>query len=669
MSTSLNWGILSTGRIAGVFATGVARSKLGRVVAVGSRTQAAADTFAAAHGGLRAHGSYEALLADPEVQAVYIATPHPDHLVWIIRAAEAGKHVLGEKPLGLNHAEATVAAQACREHNVLLMEAFMYRCHPQTAKLVELVRSGAIGELKLIQATFSFNAGFNAEARLWSNALAGGGILDVGCYPVSLSRLLAGAAAGAPFLDPVSVTGAGQLHPQTGVDVYAAATMKFPNEVIAQVACGVGLGQDGSARIYGTGGWIHVPSPWIPAGENAPCSFTLHRSGAQPEEIVVTTPDHLYGLEADAFAAAVAAGARDVPAMPVADTLGNLAALDAWRAAIGLTYESEKPANFSQTHARRPLARRPDAAMTFGSIPGLAKPVSRLVFGCDNQMTMPHGAAVWDDFIERGGNAFDTAYVYWDGLMERLLGQWMKHRGNRADVVVIGKGAHTPWCTPEWLTKQLLVTLERLQTDHLDIYMMHRDNLDVPVGEFVDVLNEHVRAGRIKVFGGSNWTIARIAAANRYAKRKGLQGFGVLSNNFSLARMVAAPWAGCVAASDPESRRWLKRSQLPLLAWSSQARGFFTPRAGRDRRDDRELVRCWYSDDNFARRDRAVELAQAKGVSPINIAAAYVLHQAFPTFALIGPRQISETADSVGCLGVTLTPKEVAWLNLERERR
>ena len=669
MSTPLNWGILSTGRIAGVFATGVGRSKLGRVAAVGSRTQVAADKFATEFKVPRAHGSYQALLDDAEVQAVYIATPHPQHLEWIIRAAEAGKHVLCEKPLGLNHAEATVAAQVCREHRVVLMEAFMYRCHPQTAKLVELVKSGAIGEVKLIQSAFSFPAGFNADARLWNNALGGGGILDVGCYTVSFSRLIAGAAAGVPFLDPVAVTGAGHLHPQTGVDVYAAATLKFANEIVAQVACGIGLGQDNSARIYGTGGWIHVPSPWIPAGENGACQFTLHRAGTEADVITAQTPEHLYGLEADAFAAALAAGVHDVPQMSVADTLGNLAALDAWRAAIGLVYGAEKPENFTHTHSRRPLAHRADAPMTYAALPGLTQPVARLVMGCDNQTTMPHGAAVWDDYVQRGGNAFDTAFVYGNGLQERLLGQWIRNRGIRGRVAVIGKGAHTPFCTPEGLTEQLLITLDRLQTDYLDIYLMHRDNLDIPVGEFVDVLNEHVRAGRIRVFGGSNWSIARMKAANRYAARKGLQGFRVLSNNFSLARMVQPPWAGCEAASDPVSRKWLKQTQTPVLAWSSQARGFFTARAGRDRLEDRELVRCWYADDNFARRDRAVELAAVKGVPPINIAAAYVLNQPFPVFALIGPRQISETADSLGCLGVTLTPKEVAWLNLERDRR
>ncbi|MEO6875628.1 MAG: aldo/keto reductase [Opitutaceae bacterium] len=667
MTKKLGWGIISTGRIAGIFAEGLARSQNGRLVAVGSRTIESATKFAAANGNPRAHGSYEALLADPEVEAVYIAVPHPQHVEWAVKAAEAGKHILCEKPMGLNYAEGMVMAEAARANNVLLMEAFMYRCHPQTAKIVELVRSGAIGEVKLVQATFGFNAGFNAESRLWSNAAGGGGILDVGCYAVSFARLIAGAMSGSTFLNPTSVTGAGQLHPETGVDVVAAATLKFANGLVAQVATSIGLSQDNSARIYGSAGMIVVPSPWIPPSDGVEAKFFLHRDG-KVDEIVASTPENLYGLEADAVAAALERGEREVSAMSVADTLGNLAALDAWRASIGLTYEAEKPENFLHTHHRRPLARGKNAIIPSGTIPHLTKPVSRLIMGCDNTITMPHSAAMWDDYFERGGNTFDTAYVYGGGLQEKLVGQWIKNRGIREEVSVIAKGAHTPFCTPEFLTEQLNESLGRLQTPYADIYMLHRDNLEVPIGEFVEVLNEHVKAGRIKAFGGSNWTLARVAAANRYAARKGLQGFSVLSNNFSLARMVDPVWDGCISASDKESRRWLKKHQLPLLAWSSQARGFFTDRAGVDKREDEQLVRCWYSDDNFARRERAYALAKKKGVSAIAIAAAYVLTQPFPTFALIGPRIMSETVSSLVSLGVTLTPKESAWLNLERER-
>lgn len=667
MTTRLGWGILATGRIAGIFAQGVARSQHSRLVAVGSRTAANAERFAKEFGVPRAHGSYEALLADPEVTAVYIAVPHPQHVEWAVKAAEAGKHILCEKPMGLNHAEAMVIVEAAREHGVLLMEAFMYRCHPQTAKIVELVRSGVLGEIRLMQATFGFNAGFNATSRLWANAAGGGGILDVGCYPVSMARLIAGAMNGRPFLDPISVSGAGQLHPETGVDVVAAATLKFANGLVAQVATSIGASPDNSLCIYGSAGMLHVPSPWIPPSEGTPAKLTLQVDG-KSEEIEIVTPAALYGLEADAVAAALAAGQRETAAMPVADTLGNLATLDQWRAAVGLVYEQEKPKNFLHTHHRRPLRRRADAKIPSANIAGLTKPVSRLVFGCDNQITMAHGAAVWDDYYERGGSTFDTAYVYGGGLQEKLLGQWVKNRGIREDVSIIVKGAHTPFCTPVDLKQQFDESLGRLQIDYADIYMLHRDNPDVPVGEFVEVLNEQVRAGRIRAFGGSNWSLKRIAAANRYAARKGLQGFGMVSNNFSLARMVDPVWWGCISASDAESRRWLKKSQFPLFAWSSQARGFFTDRAGPDKRDDAELVRCWYSDDNFIRRERAIALAQKKGTTPIAIAAAYVLHQPFPTFALIGPRLISETVSSLACLEVELTPRELAWLNLERER-
>ena len=241
----------------------------------------------------------------------------------------------------------------------------------------------------------------------------------------------------------------------------------------------------------------------------------------------------------------------------------------------------------------------------------------------------------------------------------------MAQRGIRSQVAVIVKGAHTPFCTPEFLDEQLRISLDRLETDYADIYLMHRDNLKVPVGEFVDVINEHHYAGRIKAFGGSNWTLDRLQEAEAYATKKGLQKFNCVSNNFSLARMVTPVWGGCISATDPVFKKWMIESGISLLSWSSQARGFFTDRAHPDKKDDAEMVRCWYSDDNFLRRDRAIELARKKGVEPINIALAYVLGQPFSTFALVGPRQISETVSTCQGLSVTLTPEEINWLNLE----
>ena len=340
--TKLRWGILGTGQIAGIFSRGVAASQTCQLVAVGSRTQESADRFAKEFGIARAHGSYEALLGDPEVSAVYIATPHPLHLEWTVRAARAGKHVLCEKPIALNRSGAETMIEMARACGVLLMEAYMYRCHPQPAKVVDLVKSGALGRIGLIQATFSFFNDFDPGSRLWNKALGGGGILDVGGYPVSFARLVAGAAGGKAFADPVSVAGAGCLHPRADVDVHAVAILQFPNDIVAQVACGIGLLQDNSARIYGSKGWLHVPNPWVPNREGGTATIFLHHNAAAaPEEIRITAPP-LYALEADAFAAALEAGQHEVPQMTAADTLGNMAALDQWREAIGLTYEADK---------------------------------------------------------------------------------------------------------------------------------------------------------------------------------------------------------------------------------------------------------------------------------------------------------------------------------------
>lgn len=660
----LKWGLLATGSIAKAFAEGVQHSRLGTLAAVGSRNAEKAAAFASQFNIPIVHGSYESLLADPGVDAVYISTPHPFHAEWIIKAAEAGKHILCEKPITLNHAEAMVAAEAARKNNVLLMEAFMVRCHPFIEKLRELIRDKAIGDVRLIRSIFSFNAGFNPEGRLFKDSLGGGGILDVGCYTATLSRLVAGMALGVPWATPLKVSGAGHLL-ETGVDGWAAATLQFPGGILAQLSTGVQLEQDNGLTIFGSEGRIRIPDCWVPAKKGGSISLFIKPRGKDEEEITVITDDWLYGLEADAFARAVFAGSRSVPEMPIEDTLDNMQTLDRWREAIGLVYESERPGNHSPTVSRRPLRKCAPAGAGYARLPGCDFALSRLVFGCDNQRTMPHASAVFDDYIERGGNAFDTAYIYGGGLQETLLGHWIQSRGIRKEIFVIGKGVHTPLCEPKHIGWQLEATLERLQSDYVDLYMMHRDNPEIPAGEFVDVLNRLKEEGKIRAFGGSNWSIQRTQEANDYARSKDLQGFSALSNNFSLASMISPVWGGCVSASDAASRAWLQKSGTALFAWSSQARGFFTDRAGEDKLSDPELVRCWYSPENFRRRERAVELARAKSTSPINIALAYVLGQPFPTFALVGPRTISETASCFAGMDVQLTPEEIAWLNLD----
>ncbi len=664
----LNWGIIGAGSIARAFAVGAKTSKTGKLAAVASRDLAKAQKFAAEFGVGKSYGSYDELLADRSIEAVYVCTPHPMHAQWAIAALEARKHVLCEKPFAVNYYETMKMIEVAREKGLMIAEAFMYRCHPQTAKLVELLKAKAIGDVRLIQATFSFQAGFNPTGRLFANELAGGGILDVGTYAVSVSRLVAGVAMGKEFADAVEVKGTAQLAP-TGVDSWAAGTLKFPGGIIAQVATGVELNQDNAVRIYGSAGRITLPNPWVANRQSADQGKIILQKNGQPvEEIAVAADRTSFSYEIDVFGEAVAnKSLRPAhPAMSNEDTLGNMRALDAWRREAGVVYNQEKPENFTYTVSRKPLALRRDCNMRYGRVAGVDKKISRLVMGVDNQHTMPHAAVMFDDWFERGGNAFDTAFIYGGGMCERVLGAWVKNRGLREQVVLIGKGAHTPFCDPKSITEQLKITLERMQTSYLDLYIMHRDNPSIPVSEFVDVLNEHVTAGRIRIFGGSNWSLKRIDEANAYAKSKGLQGFSLVSNNFSLARMVDPVWGGCIQSADAESRKWFKDRKMPLFCWSSQARGFFLEgKAAPDKKDDAELVRCWYAEDNFRRLERANELAKKRNVQPINIALAYVLNQPFPTFPLIGPRTLMETRSSLKALDVTLTAQELAWLNLE----
>ena len=198
------------------------------------------------------------------------------------------------------------------------------------------------------------------------------------------------------------------------------------------------------------------------------------------------------------------------------------------------------------------------------------------------------------------------------------------------------------------------------------MYFLHSDNPDVPVGEFVDVLNEQMDAGRIRVFGGSNWTVECVEEANAYAARNGLTGFSALSTNFSLAQWLEPPWPGCITSSDSDSRRWLKEQQMPLFPWSSQARGFFVDgRASPENRSDADLAKYWYTNDNFRRLERARSLAAIHGIATTGIALAYVLHQPFGTFPIIGPLSPQETSTSLEAVDIELTPAEVRWLDVE----
>lgn len=307
--------------------------------------------------------------------------------------------------------------------------------------------------------------------------------------------------------------------------------------------------------------------------------------------------------------------------------------------------------------------------MRYGRLAGLDKDISRLILGCDAKLTADEGAPLWDAFVAAGGTAFDTAHIYAKGACEQALGDWLRQRGTANDLVVTVKGAHTPWCDPENLVSQLHESLDRLGLACADIYIMHRDNPDIPVGEFVDVLNAQIDAGLIKTIGGSNWSVARFKEANTYAAAHGKRGLQVLNNNLSLARMVKPVWDGCISSSDDATLAFLEETETTHFSWSSQARGYFyapgsaAPLAEGTRPED-----CFDSPDNRERRARAQALAEKLGVHASHVAAAWVLAQPFPSYALIGPREIAELEDCLRALDVELTNAQLAWLNLAEDK-
>lgn len=344
MSKRAGWGIVGTGTIARTFAEAVRLSTSGRLAAVGSRDSDRAEAFAREFGVDRAHGSYEELFDDPSVEFVYVATPHPLHAESTIAAARAGKHVLCEKPLAVSAAGAAVMFDAVRETGTFLMEGFGFALHPQTRQLDGLLRSGVVGELRSISASFGFDAGPAPANYLHRRDLAGGTILDNGCYVVAVARRIAGHTADRTFRDPDQLWGAGQLHPVERIDVEAAALLWFDGGVSAQLLSTTRTEVEKTVRITGSEGFIHLPAAYLPGRTDrfgGRPRIIVERHGEEPNDIVVDAPGSLYTVEADAVVAYAREGRTEAPELTWEDTLGNMRTLDRWREVVGVEYDPE----------------------------------------------------------------------------------------------------------------------------------------------------------------------------------------------------------------------------------------------------------------------------------------------------------------------------------------
>ena len=311
----LGWGILGTARINRMLIPPLRVSPDNRLVAVASRDLARGEAYAREWEIGRVHGSYEALLGDPEIDAVYIPLPNHLHAEWTIKAARAGKHVLCEKPLALTVADVDAMVAACREAKVVLAEGFMYRHHPQTLKVKQLLDEGAIGTLRYLRGAFTFELARPNDVRL-KPEWGGGCLWDVGCYPVSFARLLVGQ-------EPLEVFGSQVLGP-TGIDETFAGQAVFPGDVLFQFDAGFRAPSRAEMELSGTKGSLRIHHPWRPEQDHP---LLLSREGST-EEIHVPGEDRFL-LEIEDLCAAVRSGRP--PRMSLADSRANVAALVAFQ--------------------------------------------------------------------------------------------------------------------------------------------------------------------------------------------------------------------------------------------------------------------------------------------------------------------------------------------------
>jgi aryl-alcohol dehydrogenase-like predicted oxidoreductase len=320
--------------------------------------------------------------------------------------------------------------------------------------------------------------------------------------------------------------------------------------------------------------------------------------------------------------------------------------------------------------------------MRYIAIKGLEQSCSQIVLGTSFFRPEMKDLVfeILDTYIAQGGNVLDTSRVYGVGQSERAIALWLKAR-NRKNVMLISKGCHhyvdqegihhpeQKRVRPEFITEDLKYSLENMGTDYFDMFLLHRDDPSVPVGELIDALEEHKQAGLIKTYGVSNWSTQRMDEAIAYANRKGYIGIALNSPSLSLAKVTENRWEGVVYA-DSKYINWHENTKLPLFSWAAQASGFFyyASRFKPEKFPNPDIARVYYSEENLERLKRATQLAKkiGNGIEATNVALAYVLNQSFPICAVIGPQKPLGVRSSIAAANIVLTEDERLWLNLQR---
>lgn len=323
--------------------------------------------------------------------------------------------------------------------------------------------------------------------------------------------------------------------------------------------------------------------------------------------------------------------------------------------------------------------------MKYARIDGIDKPISRLLQGSIplSKDDRDGNFRLLDACFENGYNAYDTAHSYGAGFTDTEVGAWIKSRGIRDEVVILAKCAHpengiADRVRPEYIRSDLAESLERLQTDTVELFLLHRDSRDYPVGEIVDVLHEAKEAGQIDVYGGSNWLGDRVKAANDYAAANSKTPFTVSSPQFSVAEMIKPAWEGCTSVSGEggeADRAFYDENEISLFTWSSLAGGFMTGKFTRDNLDtftaymDTNPIAAYAYESNFQRLDRVIELAADKSLSPAQISVAYVLSSNPRYHAIVANWEVEQVPDNAAAASIQLSAEEIAWLELKTEEK
>tara|TARA_B110000438_G_C15807974_1_gene648319 strand:+ start:1564 stop:2550 length:987 start_codon:yes stop_codon:yes gene_type:complete len=321
--------------------------------------------------------------------------------------------------------------------------------------------------------------------------------------------------------------------------------------------------------------------------------------------------------------------------------------------------------------------------MEYKSISGLRKPLSRVIQGATTlfgEESVPDWEDLLDEVLAAGVNAFDTGLVYADhtGTCDGKLGQWIKNRGVRDDVLVIGKGCHPGppnWensrVTPECVGEDIEKTLDRMGTDRIDLWLFHRDDINVPIDELVDAIDKQVSAGLVDAWGVSNWGVNRFMRAIDVSEKNRWSKPEVFSPHFSLVHQKESPWSGVtsIAGNDAEEDRdWLRRNEIPVLAWSALAGGYLTSAVTLQNLKEpssqllAETARCYHTDENWSRRERAINLAGKKNCTLEQISISWILNADLQTHALCASRNKTEIHHNVASIDIELSKQEMNWL-------